>query len=288
MSLPRFFLESISEDIEPGAVLSLSSGDSHHARRVLRLLPGAAVVLCDGRCRDLVGRLLADQDPDTGAARVVIDTVVPSPAERGPYLILWQGLPKQAKLEEIITRAVELGVHEIRPLLCRRSVSRPDSRSAASRLERWRQLAEAAAKQAGRGLIPEVRALTPLNRALDDYTAAAKAAAEPERRLGLLPWEGEEAVVLPQPLGRHRPGDLHRIDVLIGPEGGFDPEEVDRARAAGFISVSLGPRILRTETAGPAVLAMLLAWQLAADRPSDPARNPIAQAAKFLTGGDEP
>ncbi|MDI9498704.1 MAG: RsmE family RNA methyltransferase [Bacillota bacterium] len=286
MSRPRFFLEELPEVLEPGAVLCLGPGDSHHARRVLRLAPGDEVVLCDGRRHDLTGRLLAGTDPDTGAARVRIDAVFPSPAERGPQLVLWQGLPKQAKLEEIITRSVELGVHEIRPVLCRRSVSRPEARSVARREERWRQLAEAAARQAGRGMIPAVRALAPLDRALDDFAAAA---AVTSRRLGLLPWEGEEAVALPQPLARHRPGDLERIDILIGPEGGFEPDEVVRARAAGFISVSLGPRILRTETAGPAVLAMILAWQLAADgeNRSGETRNLIAEA-EILTGEDEP
>ncbi len=279
MSRPRFFLEAVPGDIQPGTVLTLSAADSHHARRVLRLATGAAVVLCDGRRRDLPGRLLAEADPDTGAARVRVDAVLASPAERGPHLVLWQGLPKQAKLEEIITRAVELGVHEIRPVLCRRSVSRPRDDSAARRRERWRQLAEAAARQAGRGLIPEVGPLLPLDIALAE--PAALTVPPPDRRLALLPWEDEETVALPQPLGRRRPADLERIDVLIGPEGGFAPDEVAAARRAGFISVSLGPRILRTETAGPAVLAMILAWQL--ETGLEPApwehRDPAAEAA---------
>ena len=261
MSRPRFFIEPVAgQDPLVGAVLDLAPEASHHALRVLRLRAGDAIDLADGQGLDYLCQLELNA---AGQAKARVLAVAPSPAEFGPELVLWQGLPKGNKMESIIPPAVELGVDVLRPVQCRRSVARlPEARAAARRLERWREIARASAQQSGRGRVPEVAEATTLARAL---AAVEGEDATQGPVLRLLAYEEERGLGIGALLARTELRSLARIDLLVGPEGGFSEEEVEAARRVGFLSVSLGPRILRTETCGPALLAMLLAQLLPPD-----------------------
>lgn len=210
----------------------------HHLCTVLRLGPGDEVELCDGagtlcRCR------LLEVTKKVARARVLARS---HQEETAFSLRLIQGLPKADKMDLILQKGTELGVGTFVPLLAERSVARLSGSRELRRLERWRRIAEEAARQCGRAYLPEVVAPQELSRA----TAGTES-------LRLMLWE-QGSVPLQQALPTARPADAV---VLVGPEGGFSAAEADCARAAGFVPVHLGPRILRTETAGPAVAAVL-------------------------------
>ena len=231
--------------IRPEAVqgdrVTFDAEETRHLARVLRLRSGSLVQTVDGRGHELTVRLTriaARTAEGDVVSRAVRATESPLP------LTLAQAMPKGDKLEAIIRMATELGVGAVIPLLSERTIARPDPPQPSNRLARWRRVAKEAAKQSGRGVIPEVRA--PM--ALDDWLAE-------QRSPGLLLclWEEERAplaAVLPD---RSPP----RATVVVGPEGGLSPEEVQRLKAAGAVVAGLGPRILRAETAGPVALALL-------------------------------
>jgi 16S rRNA (uracil1498-N3)-methyltransferase len=243
--MPRFFVE---QGLELGRYI-LRGDDFHHIRDVLRLKPGEAVVLCDGAGHDFAGRIVA-YAPES----VELDLLECSASLTEPpyHAVLYQGLAKGDKMESIIQKAVEFGVSRIVPVQCRRSVVRLTPGDVAGKTARWNRVALAAAKQCGRGQVPLVAA------PLDFATAAAEAA---QASVALMPWEGERQTSLRAVLEAadcELAAPSPSISILIGPEGGFAAEEVALAAGLGIRTVSLGPRILRTETAGAAVLAMLL------------------------------
>jgi len=165
-------------------------------------------------------------------------------------LYLFQGLPKGDKMELIIQKAVELGVCQIIPVATRRAVVKLEGKRAENKIKRWNAIAESAAKQSGRLLIPEVTRVMTLKEVCS-YAGSFD--------LKLMPYELAEGMAATREIfGRVSPG--MQIGILIGPEGGFDREEAEDAAAAGFKPVTLGRRILRTETAGMAVLSILGFW----------------------------
>ena len=231
----------IRPDAIQGDRVTFDAEETRHLARVLRLRSGALVRTVDGRGQELTVRLTRI------AARTAEGDVVSRvarPTESPLALTLAQAIPKGDKLETIIRMATELGVTQVIPLLSERTVAHPDVRQPLPRLLRWRRIAKEAAKQSGRAVIPEVR--SPV--ALDDWLA------EP-RPPGLLfcVWEAERT-----PLTAVLPKDPPpSATVVVGPEGGLDASEVERLRMRGALVAGLGPRILRTETAGPIVLALL-------------------------------
>jgi 16S rRNA (uracil1498-N3)-methyltransferase len=244
VSLHRFFAppEAISGDR-----VSLEGDLAHRLSRVLRLKAGALVVLLDGSGLEYETRL------EAVAPRVVTGVVLgrrAGPPEPRVRLVLCQSLVKGERFDWVLEKGTELGVSAFVPLLSRRIVVRPvPGRSA--RPERWQRVVREAAEQCGRSVLPDVLPAQGLEEVL-----SARA------DLRLLPWEGEEAMGLATALRRARP-DLEAVErptvaVLIGPEGGFAAEEVALAREAGARVVSLGRRILRSETAGIATAAAVL------------------------------
>ena len=143
-----------------------------------------------------------------------------------------------------IQKSVELGVSKIVPVFSERCVVKQEKKS--NKTDRWQKIALEAARQSGRGIVPEVAEALTFDQALQDSK---------NRQFTLFPWEEEHGMTLKQAIEGK---DLTDVGVFIGPEGGFSEEEADKACRSGALSVTLGPRILRTETAGPAVLAMLL------------------------------
>ena len=235
--MPRFFVEQPPQD----GVLTLEGESAHHAARVLRLRPGEAVTLCDGRGMDF-DCIVESVDRQTVVCRV--QNSHPALTEPAQRITLFMALPKGDKMEWIVQKAVELGASEIVPYLSKNCVSRPDRTE--SKVERWRRIAVEAAKQCGRGVLPFVQPVIP-------FAQAAARAAQDETALFL--YENERQTSLRQALAGGL-GDT--VSLLVGPEGGFAPEEAEAARRAGLKSVSLGTRILRCETAPIAALAAIL------------------------------
>lgn len=246
MFVPHVFVDS---SVHPGEPVPVAQDDARHLVRVLRLAAGDRVVVVTPGGERWLGRLV---DASPARAAVLPERRLPS-SEPPLDITLAQGLPKGAKMDEVIRHGTEVGVREFVPLLARRSVSRPDERAAAERLRRWQRIAREAARQAQRSAVPAVRPLTTLTALL----------AGSSWDLILMPWEEEESQGLHDLLaevGREwgRPAGGRRVLILIGPEGGWDPEEVAAARAAGARVVTLGPRILRTETAGVLAAGLVL------------------------------
>ena len=225
--MPRFFVPDLSGD-----VLTLSGEDGRHAAKSLRCRVGEELELCDGRGAECLCAVAAVEG-DTLTLRVVERR--PSRGELPCRVSLYQALPKGDKLELIVQKAVELGAAEIVPVLTQRCVSRPDSRAMEKKRERLRKIALEAAKQSGRGVVPQVAPLL-------DFPAALAEMARSACPLFFYEGGGES-------LGKAlsaRPGS---IALMVGPEGGFDPAEAQAARNAGLRVCTLGPRILRCETA---------------------------------------
>ncbi len=237
MNLPRFYCR---EALAPGAHIDLPEPVARHAVRVLRLPPGAAIVLFDGRGGEYEARIQRIE-----RERVVVELGAWRDVECESRLsvTLVQALQAGDKMDFTIQKAVELGVRDVVPVDSRRSVIRLAGERAAKRVAHWQGVAAAACEQCGRNQVPNVAPLEKLEHWL----------ARPPHdglRLMLLPEAGETLADLPP---------FQQVELLIGAEGGLDPQEVTAARQAGFRAVRLGPRILRTETAGLAVLAAMQA-----------------------------
>lgn len=235
--MPRFFVDGQPEN----GLLTLHGENAHHAGRVLRLRPGEAVTLCDGQGTDY-DCTIESVEKDAVACRV--QDSHPAGTEPRQRLTLFMALPKGDKMDVIVQKAVELGVREIVPYLSKNCVSRPDKTE--KKVERWQKIAVEAAKQCGRGYLPTVGAVIPLEQAV---VQAAQS------KTALFFYENERQTGLRDALSA---GVGETVSLLIGPEGGFTPEEAGQAVQAGLTSVSLGTRILRCETAPIAALAALL------------------------------
>ncbi|MFZ5592299.1 MAG: 16S rRNA (uracil(1498)-N(3))-methyltransferase [Bacillota bacterium] len=236
----RFFVAPQQLD---GPLVHIEGSDAKHISRVLRLGPGDQIMLLDGNGRAARARIVAVHKDTVTCSILEYTAATGEPPLR---VILLQALPKGDKLEQIIQKAVELGVHEVWPVQTRRCVVQLAGEKATARQNRWQRVAYEAAKQCRRPAVPQVRMLLAWADAL---------AALPPSTLLILPWEEEAGTGLKSVLNQPVPAT---VAVAVGPEGGWAPEEVELARRHGARTVSLGPRILRTETAGPAVLAALM------------------------------
>lgn len=243
--MPRFFVDP--SDVRDGRVI-LTGNNAHHAAYALRLAVGDVVTVCD-QVKSYACRLTRF-DGETVEAEVL--TEKPCDTEPPYHAVLFQALPKGDKLEIIIQKAVESGVSEIVPFESSRCVmkSKPDAED--RKTERRAKIAEEAAKQSGRGIIPPVR------KTVTDFKKIIEEAAECDLALFCYEGTGTKAldVVLSQSF-THMKDSIPRIAIVIGSEGGFSPEEAQAAADAGLCMTGLGPRILRTETASGFVLACL-------------------------------
>jgi len=239
---------SVRRFMAPGADLSAETvqidGDLfRHMAKVLRLKIDTRVRLADGRGVECTG-IIREMGRDHLTVAIEERHATASPGGT-PRITLFQGLPKGEKMELILQKGTELGVSEVIPFQADRSVSRIPADREEERLRRWQRIAGEAARQAGRPDIPTVR----LARGMDEAVRDA------DHDLKLLLWEAERATTLKETLAAHlRPAS---IAVIVGPEGGLTATEAEAARESGFIPVTLGRRILRTETAGIALLAIL-------------------------------
>lgn len=240
MSLPRFFINNL---LAPGASVDLPPEVAHHASHVLRLKQDDEVRLFDGRGGEWAAHIVRLKP----TLHVALDSF--DPASHAPDLrvTLVQALPAADKMDWVVQKAVELGIAVIQPVVAKRSVVRLSGEKLARRQIHWRNVAVAACEQCGANVVPVVAPLLDLPRYL------SQTATENELRLLLLPEATARLRDLSRPDGA--------VTLLIGPEGGFDEGEIEIAAFAGFKPLSFGPRVLRTETAGPAVLAaMMTQW----------------------------
>jgi 16S rRNA (uracil1498-N3)-methyltransferase len=238
--MPRFFLGTHAD---AGSRVTFDAREARHLSRVLRLGPGDEVRALDGRGRELTVRLIRV----TGAQAEGWVLAVEAPRTESPLaLTLVQGLPKADKMEVIVRMATELGVSRIVPVLTARSVVRVVPGREGGRLDRWRRVAREAAKQCGRTTLPDIEPVRPLD-------AWVQGRASPGLLVCL--WEEERARLFERLPG----GPVAEAAVVVGPEGGLAASEVDRLRAGGAVVAGLGPRMLRTETAGPVAVALLQA-----------------------------
>lgn len=237
--MPRFFIDSPPAD---GKAV-VTGEDARHIVKALRMKPGEGLVLCDGAGQDYACTLV-EAAPDAAVCRV--ERAEASRGEPDVAVTLYMGLPKGDKMDFIVQKAVELGAAKIVPFLAERSVSRPDQKTLRKKCERWRKIAREAAMQCGRGRVPVVG--EPVTQA-----QAAQEAAACDAPLFLYEEERENGIRAA--LCGKSP---RSVALMVGPEGGFAPGEADAARKAGMQSVSLGPRILRCETAPLAALSAVM------------------------------
>lgn len=242
--MQRFFVEPHQID-EEAHQIHITGSDVNHISNVLRMKPGEELWISDGskyeyRCT------IESFEPDEVLLHIVYSQ---EPEYELPCRIyLFQGLPKADKMELIIQKAVELGAYEIIPVETKRCVVKLDGRKSAKKTARWQQIAESAAKQSKRMLIPNVHEVLTFREAL-------KYAESMDVRL--VPYELARGMQeTKEILAGIEPGQS--VGIFIGPEGGFEEKEIEAAIEGGAKSITLGRRILRTETAGLAILSVLM------------------------------
>lgn len=235
-----------SEESRQGSTFHLTGPDCNHIKNVLRMKKGDTfLVSCEGKSHLCE---LKECENDFAIADIIEEDF--QNTELPVKIYLFQGLPKADKTELIIQKAVELGVHKIIPVEMNRCVVKLDSKKKAAKTARWQAIAESAAKQSKRTLVPEVSA--PLS-----YTDAIKEASELE--LFLVPYESKRGMEdTKEALSLMK--NNSSVGILIGPEGGFEDTEVEKAFAAGGRVISLGDRILRTETAAITAVGMCMLY----------------------------
>lgn len=234
-----------------GGQIILTGMDVNHIKNVLRMKCGEELVICDGKGKDYYCRI---NSLDGTQVVADIEEEKLSESELPVRITLYQGLPKKEKMELIVQKTVELGVSEVVPVAMKRCIVKlEDEKKEAKKRERWQLISESAAKQSGRGVIPEVTKAVSYKEALKRAT---------ERGMVIVPYEKAEGMnALKQAvteLTASFRGESSELSVFIGPEGGFEEDEIEQALALGAVPVSLGKRILRTETAGLTTLAILM------------------------------
>lgn len=234
--IPRFHCPF---PLAPGAQVDLPADAAHHALRVLRLRAGDPLILFDGRGGEWRAQILGAG----GTVRVALQEFDARDCESPLGITLVQALPSGDKMDWVVEKSVELGVAAIQPVAAKRSVIKLSAERMARRVNHWQQIARAACEQCGRNRVPEVAPVLDL----PQYLGEAKG--QNGLRLLLAPQAELALHALARPAGP--------VVIMVGPEGGWEEGEMRAAAAAGFQALRLGPRVLRTETAGTTVLAAL-------------------------------
>jgi 16S rRNA (uracil1498-N3)-methyltransferase len=243
INMHRFY---VTQDRINGDSISIIGSDVNHIKNVLRMKQGDEILICNGQGKDCYCIINRVSEHEIIAS---INSIKDTGTELKSKITLFQGIPKKDKFELIIQKAVELGVYEIVPVMTERVVVKlEDKKKEEKKLERWQAIAEEAAKQSGRGIIPSIKPVR-------SFFDAIKDAGQME--LAFIPYEKaismhNTRVVL------SKIENYTTIGVFIGPEGGFDEEEIKLASENNIKPITLGKRILRTETAGLAILSMMV------------------------------
>lgn len=238
----RFYVDSFDGN---GKTIDITGGDVNHIKNVLRLRPDDEIIIGDGAGNDYICRI---KSIDADRVTALICDVIRNAAELDTRITLFQGMPKSDKLEFIIQKAVELGIYEIVPVITERTIVKIDKSKEGKKLERFRAIAASAAKQSGRGIIPEVKPFMSFKEALGFAG---------QLDMNIIPYENARGMEYSRQIIKSVKGKK-TLGIFIGPEGGFAKEEVEAAVSMGAKCITLGNRILRTETAGIAALSIIM------------------------------
>jgi len=239
----RFYVNS-SQIIEDTVVITGS--DVNHIKNVLRMKQDEEIVICNGQGKDCYCIINKVSEAEITAK---IISVKDTGTELKARITLFQGMPKKDKMELIIQKAVELGVNEIVPVMTKRVVVKlEDKKKEEKKLERWQAIAEEAAKQSHRGIIPLIKPVQSYKEALSNAKKMS---------YGIIPYENASGMANTKMIMNNL-NQYDSIGVFIGPEGGFEEAEIAMAVENQIHPITLGRRILRTETAGLAVLSMMV------------------------------
>lgn len=231
----------IKDGLQTGAEVIFSAEEAAHAFKVLRLREGEQVELSDGE-----GRLFAAELTEVSKENVSAQVISELDSKEAPVRItLYQGYPKADKLELIVQKLTELGAFSVVPVVMERSVAKPDPKDKGKRRERLSRIAQEAAKQCGRGMVPQIEEAISWKQALSRME---------RHELVIMPWEDARGTHLKDVYAQR--SDVKDIAIVIGPEGGISEKEAQQAKDAGALCVTLGGRILRTETAAIASTAV--------------------------------
>lgn len=233
--MQKLFVENINDE-----KIILDGESARHIAKSLRMKVGDVICVTDGGGDDY-GCQIEEITKDEVVLKVCYKQACES--EPSCRVTIYQGVPKSSKMEDIIQKCVELGVCEIVPTLTKRCVSRPDDKAAGKKNQRYQKIALEAAQQSGRGIVPKIENMKTLRQAI----------AEDESDVKIVFYEG----------GGEKLADIVKLDtesvsVFIGPEGGFEQEEVEQIEASGGVRATLGKRILRTQTAPVAALTAIM------------------------------
>lgn len=241
--MPRFFVDG---GASCGGLITVTGEDARHITLSLRAKPGERFTLCGENAKEYLCRLeYADKD----SATLIVESVRDSAAEPNVNVTLYQALIKSDKFETVVQKSVELGVYEIVPVLTDRCVSKPDS-GAKNKLLRWNKIAKEAAMQSGRARIPTVKEIISFDEAICQMKNAD---------LSFMCYENEKTLSVSQLFdAAYEKSSPKTFSFIIGPEGGFSEKEANAASLSKIPSVSLGPRILRAETAPLCVLSAIM------------------------------
>lgn len=245
--------------VEPGQIhdniITITGDDVNHIKNVLRMKIGEEISVSNGIDDNDYRCIIESLEEDSIICKLIF--IKEDGIELPARITLFQGLPKADKMELIIQKAVELGVYEIVPVSTKRAVVKLDDKKAKSKIARWQGISEAAAKQSKRAIVPEVRDVMTMGEALK-YASSFESAVIPyemaEGMVATKQWISEVIAKVKENSSEEKP----RIGIFIGPEGGFDESEIEKADASGIRPISLGKRILRTETAGMTTLSILM------------------------------
>lgn len=233
-------MQKLFVDFVPENKITLNDEQSRHIAKSLRMKKGDMLTLS---CQDGndYGCIIDEITKDAVTLSVCYRQA--NGSEPTVKVTLYQGVPKGDKLEDVIQKCTELGITSVCPVLTHRSVSRPDEKSATKKQERYQKIALEAAQQSGRGIVPKIQKMTTLKTAVEND----------DSNLKILFYEGGG-----ERLKDIIPKDTGSISIYIGPEGGFEKEEVEYLKEKGAVIASLGPRILRTQTAPVAALTAVM------------------------------
>ncbi|QXM06201.1 16S rRNA (uracil(1498)-N(3))-methyltransferase [Crassaminicella indica] len=241
----RFFVDRKNISEEKKEIIIDYREDVKHIGKVLRLCKEDCIEVCDGNNNDYIGKIIS-----ISKSQIKLEILERKICDTEPQIqvALFQGIPKSSKMDMIVQKCTELGIYKIVPIITERTIVQlKDKKAEIKKIERWQKIADSAAKQCKRGIIPKVEAPLSFEEMLNSLA---------DYDLKIIPYEQEKKVGLKNILSRNK--EYKKIAIIIGPEGGFEYEEIIKAHNAGIVPIMLGPRILRTETAGLVALSVLM------------------------------
>lgn len=243
--MPRFFVEN--EQIENNEI-TIENEDVRHIKNVLRKNIGDQIEICNKENgRNFLAKIIEINDKQV---KLNMIEEINETSESNIYINIFQGLPKADKMELIIQKSVELGVSEITPVAMKRCVVKINEKDEKKKIDRWQKISEGAAKQSGRNIIPKINTIKNIKNICESFS---------EYDIVLVAYENEKENKLKEELKKiNKAKDNIKIAVVIGPEGGLEIEDVQLMNDAGAKTITLGPRILRTETVALNIISIIM------------------------------